>query len=375
MIQNGQKIVGPERITPIVLGPVTLCALAKYSGGATASSMLDKLIPAYVQLLTELAGMSVPEVQMHEPCLVLEEACDLKDMFEIAYAAMSKVGIPINLVSYFDDLDPVVMKWSLKLPGISVLSLDFTRGNNLASLKSCDFPTNVTLGAGVIDGRSVWADGNVAAELLQTIRETVGVNVSIRVQPSCSLQYLPYDLDAESELSADIKNKLAFAKQKLSLITDLANGRTSPTEQHHQASTTGTEIPEEKFSRPQNFETRRPQQFSVPGGFATNSIGSFPQTTEIRKLRLRFKNGAINRAEYETEVDKYISNAIKVQEDLDFDIFVHGEPERSDMVEFFGQSLAGMTFTLHGWVQSYGSRYVDHGDGTRSRSSNLCACD
>lgn len=359
MVCAGQSNAGADRISPIVLGPVTLCALAKYSDGASAEAMLAKLVPCYVQLLTELSKLAVPEVQMHEPCLVLEEAAQYKSMFATAYTALAKVGVPLNIVTYFDDVDPEVLKWTLALPGLSVLSLDFTRGDNLSSIRSCGgFPAGVTLGAGVVDGRSVWADGDVAAQSLEKIRTVVGDSTRIRIQPSCSLQYLPLDLEAETALPPDVKAKLAFAKQKLALIAALAKGDIAASGSEAVEGVAAAAIAEELFSRTPDFDQRRPQQFSVPGGFVTNTIGSFPQTREIRKLRLRFKKGIIGEDEYNHEVDKHIAYAIGIQEALDLDILVHGEPERSDMVEFFGQHLHGMHFTLNGWVQSYGSRYV-----------------
>jgi 5-methyltetrahydropteroyltriglutamate--homocysteine methyltransferase len=356
---------GADRVAPIVVGPVTLCTLAKYTGDATAAGMVQRLVPSYVQLLQKLASLGVPEVQMHEPCLVVEEASTYQAMFESAYGAFAAAaGVPpLHLVTYFDDVAPSVLAWTLRLPGVSALSLDFTRGDNLASLRACRFPAGMALGAGVVDGRSVWADAGTAAALLGEIRLIVGDKVPLRVQPSCSLQYVPLDLEAEVELPGEIKGKLAFARQKLAIITALAAGAVKPAAPAVAAAKTVQQavestIEEALFVRTPNFAERRPLQFSVPGGLVTNTIGSFPQTAEIRRLRLRHKRGLITDEALHAGIDAYISYAIGAQEALDLDVLVHGEPERSDMVEFFGQHLRGMAFTLHGWVQSYGSRYV-----------------
>jgi 5-methyltetrahydropteroyltriglutamate--homocysteine methyltransferase len=359
-IRAAQNGVGPERVAPIVLGPVTLVCIAKLTN-ISRQDMTAKLIPAYVELLGDLAALSVPEVQFHEPALVLDDAESLSHLYLSSYAALSKVGLPIHVVTYFDSLSETVLPWVVKLPGLSALSLDFTRGNNLGTIRKCGFPSNIRLGAGVVDGRSVWADTN-AASVLEEVRSAVGPSVAVSVQPSCSLQYVPLDLAAESDLPVELKTKLAFARQKLAIVASVAAGRT-PAADNSSArnlveNVVVSTIAEEMFLRTPSFETRRPQQFTVPGGFGTNTIGSFPQTPEIRKLRVLKKKGTITEEQYNAEVDKHIAYAINVQETLGLDVFVHGEPERTDMVEYFGQRLEGFTFTANGWVQSYGSRYV-----------------
>lgn len=370
LLSDAQKIVGMEKAVPNVLGPVTYVRIATLNG-ISRKEILVKLIPAYEKLLAELKAAGVSEVQIQEPALVLGDADELKELYEIAFAALAKCGVPIHIVTYFDDVAPAVFEWASKLPGLNAFSLDFTRGDNLSTLKKVTFPTGLRLGAGVVDGRSPWADVDTAAPMLKEIREKVGSGVSISVQPSCSLQYVPIDVEVETMIPADVKKKLAFAVQKLDNLTALAGGASGDGAAAATQSTvqvTGT-IAEELFKRKESFEERRPTQFTVPGGFGTTSIGSFPPAVETRRLRTKFKKGEVSKEEYFGNVDKEIAYAIGMQEALGLDVLVHGEPERSDMVEYFGVKLKGMTFSTKGWVQSYGSRYVRppiiYGDVTR----------
>lgn len=361
-ISAAQASIGADRVSPIVMGPVTIVYLAKLTG-VDHATMVERLVPEYVKLLSSLKGLAVKEVQMHEPILVTETAYskEIKGIFESAYSSLAEVGLPINLVTYFDDIAPEVFPWVAALPGLSVLSLDFTRGNNVATLKACGgFPQQLTLGAGIVDGRSVWSDVDYAPALLNDIRQVVGPNVTLRVQPSSSLMFLPLDLEAEEGLPAEVKHKLEGARQKLASLVKLARSGSGASQSAGAAAKSNKEttIPEELFVRKPSFAERRPQQFTVSGGFGTNTIGSFPQTPELRSLRLRYKKGRISETEYNAEIDKEIASNIAIQRTMGLDTYVHGEPERSDMVEYFGQCFAGVTFTTAGWVQSYGSRYV-----------------
>lgn len=363
-ITRAQASIGKHRVTPIIFGPCTIVYLAKLTG-VDRATMVARLVPEYVKLLISLKALDVKEVQMHEPILVTEDAYgeEMKGIFEDAYAKLATIGVPINLVTYFDDLAPQVYTWVSQLPGLATLSLDFTRGDNLATLKACGFPKHLTLGAGVVDGRSVWSDADYAPQILQEIRTIVGSEVTIRVQPSSSLQFIPIDLEAEKNIPEEVKEKMEFARQKLASLVNLAktggaNMGANQSKKNSGAAKTTTTIAEELFNRSEPFSVRRPKQFTVPGGFGTNTIGSFPQTKELRKLRLQFKKGEITEKDYYGEIDKTIAYNIGIQKGIGFDTYVHGEPERSDMVEYFGQCLAGLTFTSSGWVQSYGSRYV-----------------
>lgn len=338
-IRSAQNGVGEGLVAPIILGPITYVKLAKLTN-IGLEEMVRKILPAYVQLLERVKALKVVEVQIHEPALVLEDAATLKSAFKEAFGVLAAVGVPIHLVTYFDGIAEEVYPWLTSLPGLAAISLDFTRGNNLDVIKKCGgFPESLRLGAGVIDARSVWSDAESAPKLLADIRAVVGPNVAVCVQPSASLQFLPLDLRAESELPDALKCRLAFARQKLDLVAGLANGKdissglankgVASGDDKKQASAT---LSEDMFERKPAFDARRSQQFTVPGGYATTTIGSFPQTPQIRKFRLQRKKGIITEEQYNYEVDKQISFAIGVQEALGLDVLVHGEPERTDMV-------------------------------------------
>eukprot|EP00877_Chromochloris_zofingiensis_P007127 jgi/Chrzof1/2668/Cz11g24160.t1 len=359
-VQRGQKLLGKDTAIPIVMGPITLILLAKSK--VPAEQALERVLPVYVELLTQIKALGVPEVQIHEPILASDKGAGAQQLFNTTYAKLSAIGTPIDLVTYFDDIG-AAYPWVVQLP-VAAISLDFvgvpgsTAGNDTLSLiRQNGFPANKRLGAGVVDGRSVWADDKGAAAAVLSELGSLGVS-SISIQSSTTLQLLPFDLSAETQLPADVVSRLAFAVQKLDIITDLAKIITS-----------GGKVPESKvndpnvdvdpslFKRPVSYEERRAKQPQFPP-FPTTTIGSFPQTPEVRRLRLQLKSGKISQEEYERQIDMHISFAIGVQESLELDVLVHGESERTDMVEYFGVSLDGLAFTLNGWVQSYGSRYV-----------------
>ncbi|GJQ14670.1 hypothetical protein GpartN1_g6461.t1 [Galdieria partita] len=355
-ISRAQQQIGKERAVPIVFGPVTYARLARCEG-VSVDEMISRLVPAYASLLNSLKSLQVPEVQMHEPGFVLGDAEILQKAAETAYQELAKVQVPINLVTYYDDLGKTY-PWVVKLP-VQTISLDFVRGDNLSLVKKHGFPADKKLGAGVLDGRSVWKDTGYAAQVIKELEAIV--KTSIIVQPSCSLMHVPLDVNSEPSLDSNLKSRLSFARQKISELGLVASGKSDSTASGPGvASSQDLEntLDKSMFSRSEPFSKRRSQQFTVPGGFGTTTIGSFPQTPAVRKLRLQYKKGQVSEDEYQRQIDRHISFAIGVQEALGLDVFVHGESERSDMVEYFGQKLRGFTFTENGWVQSYGSRYV-----------------
>jgi 5-methyltetrahydropteroyltriglutamate--homocysteine methyltransferase len=244
----------------------------------------------------------------------------------------------------------------------------------LFSILSPPFLQNKRLGAGVIDGRSVWADDGTALRLVAALRAHLGHDQAISVQSSTSLQHVPVDLSLETNLPKDLISRLSFAVQKLTELTHvvqeistLEGGATkSFVEPLDLATYTGapaTATPSaghfapEMFNRSENYLTRRAKQPAFPA-FPTTTIGSFPQTAAIRRARLQFKKGIISAEEYKERMAAEIGYAVGIQDALGLDVLVHGEPERTDMVEVFGVKLDGFVFTEYGWVQSYGSRYV-----------------
>jgi 5-methyltetrahydropteroyltriglutamate--homocysteine methyltransferase len=370
-VRRAQKILG-NRAIPIVLGPCTLLRLSKLS--LNIQQAVSKLIPLYINLLTELRNLGVEEVQMHEPALILGDATAWKSHFQTVYQSLSLVGIPLHLVTYFDDLGETY-PWVIDLP-VAAISLDFTRGRNLELIKTYGFPSNKRLGVGVIDARNIWQiRADKVVPMLQEIVETLQ-GISLHIQPSASLQFVPYDAKREKQLPEPLRNVLSFAEQKLQevgLLARIITGENTKTEQEliqnkwskFKEFNPENQLVQERlktlkaddFQRSLSYGLRLDSQISLPL-FPTTTIGSFPQTSEVRQLRLRYKQGKLNQSEYQAAIDVQIANSIKLQEELGLDVLVHGEFERTDMVEFFGQQLLGFAFTENGWVQSYGSRYV-----------------
>ncbi|MEH2080327.1 MAG: 5-methyltetrahydropteroyltriglutamate--homocysteine S-methyltransferase [Nostoc sp.] len=370
-VSRAQKILG-KRAIPIVLGPCTLLRLSKLS--LNIQQAVSKLIPLYINLLTELKNLGVEEVQIHEPALVLGDANSWKEHFQKVYQSLSLVGIPLHLVTYFDDLGETY-PWVIDLP-VAAISLDLTRGRNLELIKTYGFPPNKRLGAGIIDARNIWQiRSEKVIPILQEIVETLH-GTSLHIQPSASLQFVPDDAKREKRLPSSLRNVLSFAEQKLQEVVFLARtiiGENTKAEQElietswskFEEFNPANQSVEERlktlktddFQRSLSYGLRLDSQISLPL-FPTTTIGSFPQTSEVRQLRMRYKRGELSQSEYETAIDVQVAESIKLQEELGLDVLVHGEFERTDMVEFFGQQLSGFAFTENGWVQSYGSRYV-----------------
>jgi 5-methyltetrahydropteroyltriglutamate--homocysteine methyltransferase len=367
-IQRAKLALG-DRAVPIVLGPITLLALSRIDG--EPESTLSRLLPLYVQLLAELKVLGVVEVQLHEPALVLDRAGSLRPLYEDAFAALAKVGLPINLVTYFDDLGEA-LEWAKGLP-VDAITLDFTRGAAGQQVVESGWPADKTLAAGLIDGRNIWRMR--ATEILDLARD-LAEQAPLRISTSSSLQFVPYTVRAEAELPAPLAGALAFAEEKLdelALIGRALNGgdvaeelsdlqnrwatfrRFAPQDRHLADRIESLE--DDDFQRGLLFEERRAQQIELPL-FPTTTIGSFPQTREIRRLRSAFRRGELSPNQYHDRIDAWIAYTIGVQEGLGLDVLVHGEFERSDMVEYFAQKLTGFAFTRNGWVQSYGNRYV-----------------
>lgn len=375
------------RATPVILSPVTLLSLSRCK--ADFDGLLDALLPLYVELLTELKGLAIAEVQIHEPILVTSRAPQLQAAVEKTYAALAKVGVPLQLVTYFDDLGDTY-NWVTALP-VAGISLDFTRGDNLQLLQTHGFPADKVLGAGVIDGRNIWQCQ--PEDTLQRLKEIQAIATTVRVQPSASLQFVPHDAKLEKQLPQPLHGVLSFAEQKLTEIVFLAqtlNG-TDTTAQQQQiqqawqafidfnppnpAVHTALEALQPKnFERSLSYSSRISQQIALPP-LPTTTIGSFPQTKEVRRLRVQYKKGELSLAEYQAAMEKQIADCIKLQEDIGLDVLVHGEFERTDMVEYFGRQLSGFAFTTNGWVQSYGSRCVRppiiYGDVSRSQAMTV----
>ncbi len=367
-ILYAQNILG-ERAVPIVLGPVTFLSLAHLE--RPFGEVLNELIPLYADLLDQLAELGVAEVQLHEPRLVLDDAAELEPHYQSTYQELTKADLPINLVTYFDDLGKTY-PWAVNLPVASV-TLDFTRGDNLSLIEEHGWPKEKKLGVGIVDGRNIWSVQPAKVhETLKRVRQ----QADVRVSASSSLQFVPYRASREEHLPEPLKGVLAFAEEKLAeiaLIGQVANGDSAESEieaserawSEYRAFAKGEpEVREQiqrlkadSYERQSTYSDRRSKQVVLPR-FPITTIGSFPQTIEVRRLRGRYKRGEISQEQYEAGVDSWIGYTIGTQEGMGLDVLVHGEFERSDMVEFFAEKMNGFAFTESGWVQSYGNRYV-----------------
>ena len=367
-LKRGQAQLG-SRASAVLLGPVTYLSLART---ADLGGWLSQLLPVYRDLLAQIKALGVGEVQLHEPILVSESGPKVFPLVAETVQELALASGPIFLQTYFDDLGQIYQQ-ALELP-VAGIGLDFTRGENLALLQAHGFPDDKTLGAGVVDGRSVW---RVRRQALEPVLATLQAQVkNLRLQPSSSLQFVPYSLEPETALPPALKGALAFADEKLAELRFLADSlesgvdyqeidshwqvleRYRPTNDELRARLKN--LSQAEINRAAPYPVRRAQQIQLPL-FPTTTIGSFPQTQEIRALRSRYLNGEIGLEAYQAGIDSQIAFCIGVQEGIGLDVLVHGEPERTDMVEYFAQKLTGFAFTKSGWVQSYGNRCVRPG--------------
>jgi 5-methyltetrahydropteroyltriglutamate--homocysteine methyltransferase len=368
-VQRSQALLG-EQAVAIILSPVTLLGLSRLEGDL--ATHLEKLLPLYSDLFAQLKALGITEVQLHEPILVTSSAAALREAIATTYSQLAEMGVPIHLVTYFDDLG-VTYPWVMEMP-VAGISLDFTRGRNLELLQQHGFPADKQLGVGIVDARNIW---KVRPEsVLSTLETLHSITPNIRLHPSSSLQFVPYDAMRETKLPEPLRNVLSFAEQKLEEVVILAQTLAvdEPSDRlavvqtqwqtFEQFSPVNSAVQERlrhltvnHFEGAMPYEQRKKLQPALPL-FPTTTIGSFPQTSEVRQLRVKLKRGEITQAEYEAAIDAEIAKCIQIQEEAGLDVLVHGEFERTDMVEFFGQQLSGFAFTEHGWVQSYGSRCV-----------------
>ncbi|HET7566020.1 MAG TPA: 5-methyltetrahydropteroyltriglutamate--homocysteine S-methyltransferase [Gemmatimonadaceae bacterium] len=365
---------------PVLLGPLSFLRLAKNHRTAQPTlAFLDAVLPVYEQLLARLHAAGAAWVQLDEPCLVLDLTSEQRRAYQSAYERLGTAGPRVLVATYFGDLGKNLAT-ALSLP-VAALHLDLVRGPGQLAPALHRIPDSMSLSLGVIDGRNVWrADLDAAlARLAQAARALGGERVL--VAPSCSLLHVPVDLASEPALDDELHGWLAFATQKLeevaTLTTALRDGpstvraqfdearrarerrRTSPRTHDHAVRERERAITEDMLQRAPYGERRELQAEALALPLLpTTTIGSFPQTAELRRVRAAFRAGHVTRNEYDTFLRSRIQQAIRFQEDAGLDVLVHGEFERNDMVEYFGEQLTGFAFTQHGWVQSYGSRCV-----------------
>ena len=369
-------------IKPTLVGPITLTYLGKKKedfGCRIEKILLPKLLPAYAQLLRELAAEGVDWIQIDEPILATDVAQVWLDAFAPVYKELANTGVRIILGTYFAGVaEHVKLLGSLPVHGVHI---DCVRAPEQLAVFTEQFPTNKVLSVGLIDGRNVWkANLTQVIDTLEPVKAKFQNNLWIA--PSCSLLHSPQDLAVEEKLNGEIKSWMAFAAQKLvelgvvkralehgkdSVAAELkasdaaaADRATNKLIHNDAVKARLANLPKGADQRKSPFAERiKAQQawMNLPI-LPTTTIGSFPQTTEIRHARAAFKKGELSAADYDAAMKKEIAYCVEVQEKLNIDVPVHGEAERNDMVEYFGEQLQGYCFTQFGWVQSYGSRCV-----------------
>lgn len=364
---------------PVIIGPVTYLAVGKAKDGSDRLSLLPRLLPAYAELLAALRDQGVDWVQVDEPILVTELSADWRDAFIQAYGALKDCGVKLLLTTYFGQLgDNLDLACALPVQGIH---LDTINARDEVEALIRKLPADRVISLGVVNGRNIWkTDLDAVLDWLEPVAARLGDRLWIA--PSCSLLHVPVDLAGEQKLDAEIKSWLAFAIQKLAeiglLATALTQGRDAVADAlaAHRAAITArrnsprVHNPAVKAAvaaidaalgrRHSPYPVRAAIQaahIALPA-FPTTTIGSFPQTREIRLARSQYKAGTLDAAGYLEAMRAEIARSVREQEALGLDVLVHGEAERNDMVEYFGEQLDGYAFSQGGWVQSYGSRCV-----------------
>ena len=364
---------------PVIVGPITYLALGKAKDDSDKLALLPRLLPVYAQLLDTLAAEGVEWVQIDEPLLVTELDGAWQHAFDTAYGRLKDCRVKLLLATYFGKLlENRSLAAHLPVAGLHVDAIN-GRDDVLPLLEL--LPSDKVLSLGVINGRNIWkSDLHATLEWLEPIHRVL--QNRLWIAPSCSLLHVPVDLDSEQKLDAEIKSWLAFALQKLDELRILAkalnDGRASVQEAliaNHAAvekrrTSSRVHNPAIKAEiagidaalgkRASAYERRAAKQaalLKLPA-YPTTTIGSFPQTAEIRRARGEFKAGRLDLASYKVAMQAEIARSVREQEALGLDVLVHGEAERNDMVEYFGEQLEGYAFSQSGWVQSYGSRCV-----------------
>jgi len=365
---------------PVLLGPVSFLLLAKTTDGSDRLALLDRLLPVYADLLAKLHDAGAAWVQIDEPCLVLDLDDAARAAYRCAYDALSQSARPkLLLATYFGALaDNLPLAASLPADGLHV---DLVRAPEQLQAVLGQLSDDHVLSLGVIDGRNIWrADLDKALDLARRARGRLGAE-RVWLAPSCSLLHVPVDLDHEKGLPADLCSWLSFARQKLGELRVLADAldgkpgvevrladardriasrRASARVHRSDVAARVAALVPGMSGRASPYPVREAAQARRLGlpAFPTTTIGSFPQTREVRAARARNRSGTLPDADYEAFLAAETSRCVRFQEDIGIDVLVHGEFERNDMVEYFGERLDGFAFTRNGWVQSYGSRCV-----------------
>ena len=383
---------------PVVLGPLSFLLLSK--GSDRPLELLARVVPLYVELLRELAAAGASEVQLDEPCLAIDRSPAELELYATAFAELKTAGLPIALATYFAGIDVGETLERVAALEPYELHLDLVRApGQLAAALDALRSTTTRLSLGLLDGRNVWvADLDAALAHVDAARSALGDD-RLTIAPSCSLLHLPYEAARETGIDDEVRGWLAFAVERiaelrtlgaavtagpveLDLLLDASRERLSSRPRSARTNATAVRarvgaLNAEDYARDTPAGERRARQHERVGlpQLPTTTIGSYPQTQEIRDARRRLRAGALAQAEYEQIMRARIAEVVAFEEGLGIDVLVHGEPERNDMVEYFGEQLDGFAFSANGWVQSYGSRCVKppilFGDVSRPRAMTV----
>lgn len=396
------KSLGVDTV-PVLIGPVSYLILSKPAKGVEKSfsllSLIDKILPVYKEVVAELKGAGASWIQFDEPTLVMDLDAHQLQAFSHAYSQLesSLSGLNVLIETYFADVPSEAFKILTSLKGVSGFGFDLVRGTKTLELIKAGFPSGKYLFAGVVDGRNVWAN-NLSSSLrdLKTLEDIVGKDKLV-VSTSCSLLHTAVDLSNETKLDKELKSWLAFAAQKVLEVNALARAlcgnkdeaffasnstahasrKSSPRVTNEAVQEAAAALKDSDHRRATNVSARleaQQKELNLPI-LPTTTIGSFPQTMDLRRVRREYKAKKISEDDYVKAIKEEIRKVVQIQEELDIDVLVHGEPERNDMVEYFGEQLSGFAFTVNGWVQSYGSRCVKppiiYGDVSRPKAMTV----
>jgi len=380
---HGAKELGINA-KPVIIGLVSYLLLGKEKEeGFDKLDLAKNLLPVYTEILEKLQTQGAEYIQFDEPFLALDLSEKAKETYQLVYGEIRKKfpKLKFILATYFDGLKDN-LSLAISLP-IDVLHIDLVRNPEQLDEVLNAVPETLSLSLGIVDGRNIWKnDYENSLKFINKAVEKLG-SERVLIAPSCSLLHSPCDLDFETSLNEEIKNWLAFAKQKvneIAVLKELASGtsdgkilsefdankkaiesrKTSKLIHNDAVKQRANAVTERDAKRVNSFGTRKTEQQNVLKLplFPTTTIGSFPQTTEVRSWRAKFKKGELTAQQYDKLLKEETERTIKWQEEIGIDVLVHGEFERNDMVEYFGEQLEGFVFTKNGWVQSYGSRCV-----------------
>jgi 5-methyltetrahydropteroyltriglutamate--homocysteine methyltransferase len=365
---------------PVLLGPVSFLLLSKTVDGSDRLALLGQLLPVYIRLLRQLDAAGAEWVQIDEPCLVLDQDENDYAAYLKAYTALADVDGPkLMLTTYFGELGANLALVN-KLP-VAGVHVDLVRAPGQLDAVLDSLPVSRVLSLGLVDGRNVWrTDLDRALALARRAKERIG-DARLHIAPSCSLLHVPFDASAETTLPGDVHGWLAFAREKIGELRTVADALADEPSAHIALKQARESLASRRRSdrvhrpdvaarivsldvgislRSSSYDKRRRLQQAKLGlpPYPTTTIGSFPQTHEVRDARARNRSGKLSDVDYDAFIAAETEKCVRFQEDIGIDVLVHGEFERNDMVEYFGEQLDGFAFTRLGWVQSYGSRCV-----------------